>query len=145
MDIKNFSDHINGTAECNKFVAEQSKGSDMAAFTYEVVPMTKEEIEAHPDNQKQEKTPEDFCEAHPWSSVFQNSESETIAANVMVILKRTGNTFRDLSWEEYKEERLKDENFSEIEKPYFERVMPYFKSADTAALFSPDWRKIAES
>ena len=39
--------------ECLQFVAEQSKGSEMAAFTYQVVPMTKEEIESHPDNQNE--------------------------------------------------------------------------------------------
>ena len=36
--------------ECHQFIKDQS---DMggSTFTYKVVPMTKEEIEAHPDNQ----------------------------------------------------------------------------------------------
>ena len=57
----------------------------------------------------------------------------------MVILKRTGDEFRPLEWEEYKQERLKDKNFSEYEKKYFDKVIPYCKSADTAVLFSNSW------
>ncbi len=77
--------------------------------------------------------------SYPWSSVLQNSESETIAQNVMKVLKRTGDEFRPLSWEEYKEERLKDGNFSDREKSIFENVIPYCKSADTAVLFCKTW------
>ena len=77
--------------------------------------------------------------SYPWSSVLQNSESETIALNVMKILSRTGNEFRPITWEEYKEERLKDGYFSDREKSIFENVIPYCKSADTAVLFSKSW------
>ncbi len=77
----------------------------------------------------------------PWNSVLQKSEAEVIARNIMVVLKRTGNEWRDLSWEEYKEERLKDGNFSEAEYDYFHKVIPYCKSADTAVLFSKSWAK----
>ena len=70
---------------------------------------------------KIEFTPEIFS-GKPWASIFNNSESETIAANIMAILKRTGNTFRELSWDEYKLERLKDGSFTEREKEYFEKV-----------------------
>lgn len=76
----------------------------------------------------------------PWSSVFGKSENETIALNIMRILKRTGNEFRELTWEEYKEERIKDGNFTEFEKKYFDENIPYCKSADTAKLFSPTWK-----
>jgi len=75
----------------------------------------------------------------PFGSVLQNSESETIALNIMKILKRTGDEFRSLSWEEYKSERLKDGNFSDREHPIFEKVIRYCKSADTAILFSEEW------
>ena len=51
--------------------------------------------------------PSDFLE-YPWNSVTKNSEYETIALNIMVILKRTGDEFRELSFDEYKTERLKD-------------------------------------
>ena len=61
------------------------------------------------------KTPSDF-KVFPWSSVSKNSETETIAQNIMIILSRTGNEFRELSWDEYKEERLKDGGFSDRER-----------------------------
>lgn len=82
--------------------------------------------------------PSDFTN-YPWGSVAQKSESETVALNIMRILKRTGNTFRPLSWEDYKEERLKDTGFSETERKYFDEVIGYCKSADTAVLFSSRW------
>lgn len=82
--------------------------------------------------------PESFLN-HPWNSIVKNSESETIACNIMAILYRTGNTFRELTWDEYKEERLKDGNFTESEKSYFDKVISYCKSADTAKLFSKSW------
>ncbi len=80
--------------------------------------------------------------SYPWSSVLQNSESETIAQNVMKVLKRTGDEFRLLFWEEYKEERLKDGNFSDREKSIFENVIPYCQSADTAVLFCKTWATV---
>jgi hypothetical protein len=57
----------------------------------------------------------------------------------MTILARTGDKFRDLSWEEYELERIKDGNFSFEEKKYFDRVILFCKSADTAYCFSSDW------
>lgn len=86
--------------------------------------------------------PSDFT-SQPWSCVFRKSESETIARNIMVILKRTGDQWRELPWEEYKAERLKDGSFSEWkEKPEFERVQPYTTSPDQARLFSPTWKDV---
>jgi len=78
---------------------------------------------------------------YPWSSVFQKSENESIAQNVMAILQRTGDTWRLLSWKEYKKERLKDKDFSDEEKGFFDEVIDYCKSPDTAKLFAPDWKK----
>ena len=79
----------------------------------------------------------------PMSSVKQNSESEQIAVNIMVILKRTGDTFRPLTWDEYKEERLKDGGFTEGERRYFDAVIDYCASPETARLFSPVWKEAA--
>jgi len=81
----------------------------------------------------------------PWMSILKNSESEVVALNIMRILKRTGDEFRPLSWTEYKEERMKDGNFSVVEKPYFDKVISYCKSADTAALFSKVWANVNRS
>ncbi len=83
--------------------------------------------------------PSDFIE-HPWGSVLQNCESETVAANVMRILKRTGDTFRPLSEDEYVREREKDGHFTRAELGLLGKVADYCKSPDTAKLFSPAWR-----
>ena len=62
----------------------------------------------------------------------------------MKILNRTGNTWRELTWEEYKKERLKDfySGFSAREQFYFDNVIGFCKSPDTAVLFSNVWKKI---
>jgi hypothetical protein len=78
----------------------------------------------------------------PWASITQNSESETIAANIMVILSRTGDKFRDLSWEEYKEERIKDGSFTEGEKKYFDDLIYLAKGdLDKITGFSDSWKE----
>jgi hypothetical protein len=88
-------------------------------------------------------TPSLFQEK-PWGSTLQNCESEIIAMNIMVILKRTGDTFRELTWDEYKTERLQDKAvFSEKEKPYFEKVS-YLSLGNRPMVinFSPVWKDI---
>lgn len=83
--------------------------------------------------------PSDFTKNFPFSSVYMNTETEIVAMNVMTILKRTGDVFRELSWDEYKDERMKDGNFSVSEKRYFERVIPYCVSGEEAKKFSKQW------
>lgn len=85
--------------------------------------------------------PSDF-RVHPWASVFLKSECETIARNIMAILSRTGNAWRLLSYDEYVLERKKDGNFSTIEEKYFEMVVEYTHSPESAKMFSPTWKKI---
>lgn len=82
--------------------------------------------------------PSDF-KNHPFSSVFQNTETEVVALNVMTILWRTGDEFRDITEDEYVREREKDGHFTRQELGLFKKVIPYFKSADTAKLFSESW------
>jgi hypothetical protein len=84
--------------------------------------------------------PSDFT-THPYSSVFMKSEHETIARNIMVILERTGDEFRDLSWEEYIQEREKDGNFSTGEQKFFNDVKPYTLNSEVAKTFSKEWNK----
>lgn len=86
------------------------------------------------------KKPSEFAKKYPFSSVFQKSEHETIACNIMTILGRTGDKFRPLTWDEYSTEREKDGNFSHGEKRFFEEVTEYCASAQTARLFSKSWR-----
>jgi hypothetical protein len=100
------------------------------------------------------KNPSDFVE-WPWSSIFRNSEHEQVATNIMVILKRTGNKWRELSWDEYLAERQKDGggntgNYSTShgylsEQTCFSSVQPYTVSPEKAAEFSGTWAKIFKS
>ena len=83
--------------------------------------------------------PSDFCR-HPYDSVFHHSETETVARNIMVILSRTGNIWRRLSWNEYQTERMKDGEYSDSEFKEFENAINYCISEDTAKCFSPTWR-----
>ena len=82
--------------------------------------------------------PSNFTD-HPCGSVFKKFEAENVARNIMVILKRTGDIFRSLSWEEYKKERMNDGNFSNAEKRFFKKVIVYCNSEETAKLFAPNW------
>ena len=82
--------------------------------------------------------PSDFM-SDPMGSIARKSEAETIARNIMVILKRTGDTFRLLTWDEYKSERLKDSSFTESERFYFDQVIEHCVSGEAAQGFSPAW------
>lgn len=83
--------------------------------------------------------------AQPWGSVTQKSECETVARNVMVMLSRTGNQWRELTPEEYLQERVKDGaslSDAQWELPYFRRVVQYTISPEAAREFSPAWANI---
>lgn len=89
-------------------------------------------------------TPADFMKK-PWDSVFQQSEYEAIARNCMVMLERTGNTWRQLTEEEYVAARVADgarKYDAENELRYFRKVVEYTTSAGQAAKFSPTWKQI---
>ena len=75
----------------------------------------------------------------PWNSVVQQSEAEQVAINILVILRRTCDTWRDLSLEEYKANRLKDGGFSEREEGLFKTVYPLVCSVEKARKFAPAW------
>jgi hypothetical protein len=49
--------------------------------------------------------PSDFMR-HPYDSIYQHMETEIVARNIMVILSRTGNTWRKLTWDEYQSEGI---------------------------------------
>ena len=80
--------------------------------------------------------PSNFCK-HPYGSILQNSESESIACNIMVILARNSDTWRELSWTEYKGGGFRDY----LEKPYFEKVVKHTVNEEQARNFSPAWNK----
>lgn len=83
--------------------------------------------------------PSDFAKIKPMDSVLRKSEAETVAQNIMVILKRTGDEFRELTFDEYTYERLKDGGYSDAEVSYFDKVIKFCKSADAARCFSKAW------
>ena len=66
--------------------------------------------------------------------------------NILVILKRTGDQWRDLSLEEYAKERAKDGGYQAwAENEFFNQVQPFTVSADTAATVCDEWAKINQS
>lgn len=86
-------------------------------------------------------TPKDFATRSPMASVLGKAEAETVARNIMVILARTGNEWRQLGWNEYERERNQDGNFDAVaEKHYFDRVIIYTESPIVARVFAPGWK-----
>lgn len=83
--------------------------------------------------------PSNFIGKEPLNSVFKKYEVEIVAMNIIIILKRTGDNFRLISWREYKKERIRDGDFSEYEKRYFDMVKGYFSSYKKIKSFSPYW------
>lgn len=88
--------------------------------------------------------PSNFKKASPMGSVLQKLEAEIVISNIITILSRTGDEWRKLTYDEYKQERLKDGNYSDGEEKYFNQVVDYTISPDTAKLFAPDWLAVAE-
>lgn len=86
--------------------------------------------------------PSDFAKVMPMSCIFYQAEYEIIASNIMIILERTGNQFRKLSWREYKKERLEDGDFTDDEKYYFNKVIEYCTDYNKAKTFSKNWKKV---
>jgi hypothetical protein len=84
--------------------------------------------------------PSDIINIFPYSSVTKDARYEIVAMNIVIILKRTGDKFRLLSFKEYIRERKKDKNGNpENEKVLFDKVINYFKTEDTVRLFCECW------
>lgn len=67
-------------------------------------------------------------------------EIELIVANIMKILARTGDVFRELTLKEYIKERNKDDHkYNSVEERWFEEAKEWCKSVDTLELFSKNW------
>lgn len=96
-------------------------------------------------NRRSSIKPSDFTRVSPMGSVLRKAEAEIIARNIMTILSRTGDEWKKLTYDEYKEERLKDGNYSSGEEKYFNQVIDYCTSPNTAKLFASDWRKLVEN
>ncbi len=83
----------------------------------------------------------------PIDSITQNNESEVVAKNIMIILARTGDTFRELSIEEYKKERNLDYELNSSaqtvglkEISVFDKVKDVANSIENASRFCKDWK-----
>jgi len=86
--------------------------------------------------------PSDFI-VTPSPSILHNLQSEIIAKNVMFILSKGKNIFRDLTWEEYKVECSKrGDIIMESAFPHFQNVIKYCKSPITVVLFSSVWMDV---
>ncbi len=108
-------------------VAEQKRINELAKFL--------------DDYKIERKYPSDFLR-HPYNSILKDLKYEKIARNIITILARTCDTWRDLSWEEYVKERQKDEDELSLiltEKGYFDIVTPFCKTVELAKLFCPTW------
>jgi len=98
--------------------------------------MTKHDINA--------LTPGDFL-CHPFDSVTQHTESEIVAHNIMVICKRRGDRWGELTRDEYDAEREKDGGLSAAELREFDEIYPRINRVLGAITFSPTWLTAAEA
>ena len=84
----------------------------------------------------------------PYRSLFRSGNHEAIARNIVTILSRTGNEWRELTEVEYIRERIADAEhdqgggFNPEELIYFRAVAPYLTSEEKAREFSPAWANL---
>lgn len=91
--------------------------------------------------------PSDF-KIQPWSSRAGKSEAETVARNIMNILARTGDEWRELPWDEYRIARFDDSASTRdmiLEEPYFNEVVRFTMSEAAAREFSPTWKRVGQN
>lgn len=81
--------------------------------------------------------PIDFGMIQPFSSVFRNSECESLAKRV---LYHTSSWDKPLTWEQYYETLSSaDKSVAHKIKADFERIQPYIASPEACAKFSQSW------
>jgi hypothetical protein len=85
--------------------------------------------------------PSTISQIDPMGSILRKRQSEVVALNAVIILKRTGDEFRHLSHEEYEAERRKDGNFHKIELDYLDKVQEFISSEEGARRFCSKWDK----
>ncbi len=87
--------------------------------------------------------PSDFMSVYPWDSVTQKSENESLACSIMATKNFKGNTWDDVSYEDYLEYRLSiGAQRGNARQDEFDKVNKYCKNISTAALFSKSWEDI---
>jgi hypothetical protein len=88
--------------------------------------------------------PSDFV-MRPWDSVPQNTETEIVARNIMVISMRLGDEWGNVTRDQYIAERTKDGNYSEREGDILDGLYPQLNDVIGAIAFSPTWRDAAHA
>ncbi len=91
-----------------------------------------------------ELPPSAFKDTRPMGSVYQNNESEIVARNIVTILAREGDTWRQLDEETYVKHREKDGEWSEGERFLFKQIKGDITSFLDAVTLSPRWAQIAK-
>ncbi len=97
---------------------------------------------------KKELLPSDFMSVHPWSSVLAKSENESLACSIMATRNWKGNywagNFTELTYKDYIDYRTSIGATNNASVEQFDKVHVYCKFPDTAALFSPTWKKMVD-
>ena len=89
------------------------------------------------------RIPPSVFNVFPVGSRANKTQCEVVALNIMKIRDRLKKW--DISWEEYKEQRSIDGEFSEGEKDFFEKVIPMIEDSVHAMAFCDDWLKLGKN
>lgn len=79
------------------------------------------------------------------SSIYQNCEREIVARNIVTILAREGDTWRQLDEKTYVKHRKKDGEWSEGERFIFQEIVGDITSFIDAVALSPSWARVAKA
>lgn len=83
---------------------------------------------------------------YPKCSRSDDHNIQQVAQNIMVILSETGNTFRVLRWDEYREARNNKERVcGDLEYAAFIEAKKWCVSSGIALLFCPKWAEITNA
>lgn len=92
-------------------------------------------------SQKKEIKPSDLMNEHPWNSVLQNSENESMACSLLKTMNKNGNEWVQPTYQQYLDYK-KETGGGPGGEDQYDKIIDYLKSPDTAALFSPKWKEI---
>lgn len=130
---------LNNIKGTNLFPGEDTTTLDTGihAWGYE---KAKEYINILLDERIRLATPADYI-SYPWGSILNSTEHEMIARDIMVILYKTGNVFREISFDEYKKEKTKITKniINASEESRFMQVVNFCKNPYMANSFCKNW------
>lgn len=92
---------------------------------------------------KKSLKPSDFMLCHPWNSVLESSECESMACSLMATMNKNGNEWIQPTYEQYVDYRKGlGAGYDVGGKDQYDKIIDYLKSEDTARLFSPSWKEL---